>query len=1265
VSGKDTFAKTTREIAEYVGRDFDDAGEFRTGMVEMSLPPIIEPAAPEDGNPISFELWRMARRTFEKQTEARRRNSSRVYALVLGQCSQALRNWIEAHERWGRINERSDVMELLQLIQTCMIQRQTRQKPTHSLLDAETQVYTFRQRHLANNEYYEKFKDLITNAERLGSDIGAHTDRVDAILEELAVDPDMPTEGEREQARERAKDQFLAVMFLINSDRGRFGTLVRDVENEYTRGSDTYPSTLSAAYDYLVNYRGGDSRGSHDPHESGLSYYTTGDDEEEAGRGRGGRGGRGRGRGSGRGRGGGGGRGGGRGQGTGGGTPADETTTDRGRVHSQADDDDAMYLTDNVDNLDQVESYPAAHFVGYTSESTNNALLLDSCSTVNLIASKHMLRDIHMVPTTMHIRCNAGITTTNLKGWLGDFPEPVWYNPNGVANILSLFIVKRYYHVRYDSAQHDTITVTKPDGNTWVFAPTGKGLYALTNLSTDWAHITTVADRKEEYTKREYRDAVLARKIQNIVMFPGVRALTKIVDSQFLANCPIGRADISAAERIFGPNLGALKGKTTNQASVPVGSRIDGVPPDLLQRYQNIILAIDIMFVNKIPFLITTSRGLHFGTVENLANRQVPTVHAALKRVLAVYHRRGFRVTTLLADPEFQPLQEIFAPVSFNLCAQNEHVPEIERYIRTVKDRTRSGYNSLPFERIPRLVLIRLVANAVFWLNAFPHADGVSDTLSPRYLLTGKHLDYRKHVRLEFGSYVQTHEEHTNDMLPRTIGAICLGPSGNEQGGHYFMSLMTGRRLLRDRWTELPMPLDAITRVGQLGRQQRMPKTLTFADRFGFEIPDADDDVDDDHDSAYDPAEDEPDAAHDDVDDDVSVASDVASTVSHTSSHSSHGGSSAGDDDDRGDIIAQPLPGLTAGVDNGDSEDEDDEDDDSEDDDAHDRDNDTDGGDDEEPDDDPDPEPNGDDNGDPIPEINIPDTIVSTPPAAPPRNTGVGGENAGVGNEQGQTMTNARNAGVASDDMSKEPDQDNQIAQVMNDQYGARQHDINLRERKPRKYDHLYGSDHMLATFEEPMGELFMTEQMSLKKGLKLFGKDGANAVVAEMRQLDYRNVIKPVQGKDLTREQKRRALNYLMYLKQKRCGRIKARGCADGRKQRLYKNKDEVSSPTVSTEAVFLTSVIEAQERRKVMTIDIPGAFMHVDIDELIHVRLEGPMAELLTRVDPAKYRTYMSTERGKQVMYVELQKALYGTLQAAMLFWENLTRPCFFGRI
>jgi hypothetical protein len=50
--------------------------------------------------------------------------------------------------------------------------------------------------------------------------------------------------------------------------------------------------------------------------------------------------------------------------------------------------------------------------------------------------------------------------------------------------------------------------------------------------------------------------------------------------------------------------------------------------------------------------------------------------------------------------------------------------------------------------------------------------------------------------------------------------------------------------------------------------------------------------------------------------------------------------------------------------------------------------------------------------------------------------------------------------------------------------------------------------------------------------------------------------------------------------------------------------------------------------------------------------------MAELLSQVDPDKYQTFMVEEKGKKVLYIKLQKALYGMLQAALLFWENLTK-------
>ena len=70
------------------------------------------------------------------------------------------------------------------------------------------------------------------------------------------------------------------------------------------------------------------------------------------------------------------------------------------------------------------------------------------------------------------------------------------------------------------------------------------------------------------------------------------------------------------------------------------------------------------------------------------------------------------------------------------------------------------------------------------------------------------------------------------------MGAICRGPMGNHQGGHYFISLATGERLVRSRWTALLMPCEVQSHVNKFGKKQKMPKTLTFADWHGHEIHD-------------------------------------------------------------------------------------------------------------------------------------------------------------------------------------------------------------------------------------------------------------------------------------------------------------------------------------------------------------------------------------------------------------------------------------------
>ena len=71
--------------------------------------------------------------------------------------------------------------------------------------------------------------------------------------------------------------------------------------------------------------------------------------------------------------------------------------------------------------------------------------------------------------------------------------------------------------------------------------------------------------------------------------------------------------------------------------------------------------------------------------------------------------------------------------------------------------------------------------------------------------------------------------------------------------------------------------------------------------------------------------------------------------------------------------------------------------------------------------------------------------------------------------------------------------------------------------------------------------------QYTMRKGLQVFGDRGVEGVSVELRQLHERRVIAPIKGEQLSIEEKHRVLNYLMFLEQERCSRIKGR--TDGRK--------------------------------------------------------------------------------------------------------------------
>ena len=73
----------------------------------------------------------------------------------------------------------------------------------------------------------------------------------------------------------------------------------------------------------------------------------------------------------------------------------------------------------------------------------------------------------------------------------------------------------------------------------------------------------------------------------------------------------------------------------------------------------------------------------------------------------------------------------------------------------------------------------------------------------------------------------------------------------------------------------------------------------------------------------------------------------------------------------------------------------------------------------------------------------------------------------------------------------------------------------------------------------------------------------------------------------------KRKAVEALMFLTQKRDGTIKARQVYNGKPTREWILKEDRASPTVGIESLFLLAVIDCKEGRDIMSADLPNAFI------------------------------------------------------------------------
>jgi uncharacterized protein (UPF0332 family) len=1350
------YTDTTEQLQIYVGEHFTTFGnQLKAAIADPSLRPLVKPVTmpqkpdPNDGtgkamiDKIEEELTFLEKiglqedvKNNRKEEKALESEMRKLYNFVFGRCTTTLQDRIKAHSTYNDLDKASDPLKLLAVIREVVHRIESKAKLPLAIWDTVELILKLRQGPTTSiAQYHSQFKSMMAALQTQGGDISSHPGVAKMIAEQMYTNGTITSQyphlsaDDRSTAMITARDMSNAILFLKLSDPNRFGGLLLSLKDDYAKGDDRFPATVQDAVDLLQSWE------RNRPMSNKVSMHPkpkqeTGRDSSTRDDG-----------------------------GTAHGVTMYTDRTGKGR-HDDANDTKStpnrsikpslgkptaksttgtanVTTTESVSHTDSDAShkdFAAFMFINLHEDAIGIALtqphtiipntwvLLDNQSTVDVFCNATLLQNIRQVDETMTIHSNSGATSTNMKGDVLGYGE-VWFDPNGIANIISMSNAEaKGFVVTYNTRDGGRFIVANPStGTTRIFARSPRGLYYSEATAQGCSHpdagvsfLQTVADNKSKYSAHDYSRAVKARRLQQSIGHPSTADLAIWLDSKLIPHCPLHRQDILNAEDIFGPDEGILQGKTTQKKATQVETTLTPLPPDILERYRAVTLYVDIMYVNRIPFLVTISKHIKFGTVEVLPNRSNKTLLAGLKNVFRLYRQRGFQVTVVEADPEFAPMKDAIAGddglrAHLNCCSEDEHVPPIERRIRTIKERVRCIVNTVPFTYWPRTLVTQLVGACVYWLNVFPPKDGLHRTLSPRALVTGADISYTQ-CQLPFGTYVHTHEKSNNDMRPRTVGAIALRPSGNSQGAVMFLSLRSNRVLTRGprSYTELPMPDDVIANINEQGAHAGAQPGVYFADCL--------DDV------PYDPTDSFSVLSNDhDLDDDFVSITD--SEKGEWITVGPYGGTITGVDDSAVDAADDPvdednggndIPDALAGnpfapladIDEEDDHDypmnvsrDDDDDESSTNDDAN-----TNASslenrsveDESSLNDDDDESSTNEDantNASSLEDRSVEDANTNVPSL---ENRSVDGDDGSI------SIPSLENRSVDADDGSI----DNDSATMERGQLEINVDDPSHNPRLQRELYRLSNSSRQVTIMQPSNGNGVCTRsshgasmtqiqtqecevthrgeqkckplminprtwseeygqslglsftQYSMTKGLKLFGDKGIEAVRKEMEQLDKMSVLEPVDPSHLAPSERERVLEYLMFLKEKRCGKIKGRGCADGRPQRLWTDKKDSTSPTAYLESLLLTACIDAKEGRKVATIDIPGAFLHVDQDELVHIRLRGEMARMLGKINPDKYETYIVYERHQPILYAKLNKCLYGTLRAALQFWRRLSQ-------
>ena len=191
------------------------------------------------------------------------------------------------------------------------------------------------------------------------------------------------------------------------------------------------------------------------------------------------------------------------------------------------------------------------------------------------------------------------------------------------------------------------------------------------------------------------------------------------------------------------------------------------------------------------------------------------------------------------------------------------------------------------------------------------------------------------------------------------------------------------------------------------------------------------------------------------------------------------------------------------------------------------------------------------------------------------------------------------------------------------------------------------------------------TQKNSLKKGIKKFRIKFKDAEFKEMKKLYDRVVFEPVDLNSLTPLERKRAMESLIFIVEKRDGTVKDRTFTNSSTQRTHIEIDEAASPTVMTNAILIIAIIDAKQKRDIMISDIKNAFIQTKVPkvtkdgkpaERMIMKIRGVLVDMLMQMNLSLCEKYMACYNNDKVLCIRVLLALCGMLLASILYCKKI---------